>query len=1388
MLETIRLKNFRSHHNTTIPLKNYTSIVGPNGSGKSNIIEALKFCLTTYSPKSRELLKMIYKNSLQTENVTHTIVRLVFTKRNSGGPLTESQLVDALPVENTRKLSEQPGQFSVENTHTSSQQLASFPIENAHRLSQQVNDNSLRSTQQIITTQQGLEQINESKIYTKRLKAVAHLDGFKLAIDFFDGNKEISEDEYLQYLKEEGLSASLIISQSMNFSLLLEKNILEHLCLTQKTSPQNLLTLINKQIKKLEIKLKSDQLNSFKEYLSANTVVNKLNETKEAILNEKKISRLAVLLKQVQELNVKENDIQRVLEKEEAILENKEKKLKLISKTSINFTESKIQELNLKRELIKREAAEIIHEIKKEEGEKYLNLFEEDIRCQIPGKKAPILFRMYFNQTVVSYETFERVKNEYLKLTESFQFSREKELQELETNILPLKTQLLKEYDIQNMRYSKLNSNNNLYLLKIKRIQTEIELLKEQHLKLTEDYLTKKQADTNGIEEEVHKNQLNEIIDFLKKCNFISSDFINDGTYKSMKALDDCMKGFEPSPISNYLETLKSVYTNKIFGRLFGLIKFNSFYLKTINSALNKYLDAIITDSQASSVFCLKYLKESVNENSNVIFLNLLHDPPVKTIKPIKTPTGDFLKPVIDLLTFKDDKFFGLVNSLLFNTYYLDDFNSLKHLSNEFIRKHKIKKVIGINGEVFNSFGLYTSHSFRPNAEIIEHFSNSYNQLRHEQKRFEDFDTKLMRIEERVCTLEEELIYYEDLVYNQGNFIESSGTNALGIVETRASQKENTRASLKENTRASLKENTRASLKENTRASLKENTLASLKENTRASLKENTRASLRENTLASLKENTRASLRENTLASLKENTRASLKQNIQSSVKTNLSDKTHTPITQPVLKKKNTELERQELILKMIKAQIENLNTDSIVELKNLKKEELKNHLNSFKEMNFSDYLSPKLDLLFKETPSYKIYFTKVSNLRNELNSINILMAEQESHKSSMKEEALPKSELLNQINKLIDITNKLKNKILGIRETKYDLLQKENITEEQLGKVVNQSSDTIKTSFNEMLIALKTEVESKEFLKDMKSVDEIQMILKNLIKEPQRQPLKKPKVSTESSDEQIEGIEGIILNLSKLSEIMLPQEMDLKMFKENFSSLLREENLELIDTDDPKCLFENLQNIQKQLRKTKRLSLIEKNKKIKEFLTALNDKSNEIYHNLKPDAIINLSINENYEKTNLEIKAKMEEEGFMKIENLSGGERDLIEWCLLFALSHILTKNYKQIIIIDELDKHLDNFNLKKLSEMLYVLSRKSDSNMMQVINVSHKPIVFSKSKCLIGCYSKKVVNTRDRESWNDFYREMRESFKSSETPTTTHVIRETKVISLELTDDVIV
>ena len=40
-IEYVRIQNFRSFEDATIPLNNYTCLVGPNGAGKSTVLTAL---------------------------------------------------------------------------------------------------------------------------------------------------------------------------------------------------------------------------------------------------------------------------------------------------------------------------------------------------------------------------------------------------------------------------------------------------------------------------------------------------------------------------------------------------------------------------------------------------------------------------------------------------------------------------------------------------------------------------------------------------------------------------------------------------------------------------------------------------------------------------------------------------------------------------------------------------------------------------------------------------------------------------------------------------------------------------------------------------------------------------------------------------------------------------------------------------------------------------------------------------------------------------------------------------------------------------------------------------------------------------------------------------
>jgi AAA15 family ATPase/GTPase len=56
MIDKIRLRNFKGHLDTTVPLGRFTVLVGDNASGKTSVLEALSL-LTMIGPAPHLALK-----------------------------------------------------------------------------------------------------------------------------------------------------------------------------------------------------------------------------------------------------------------------------------------------------------------------------------------------------------------------------------------------------------------------------------------------------------------------------------------------------------------------------------------------------------------------------------------------------------------------------------------------------------------------------------------------------------------------------------------------------------------------------------------------------------------------------------------------------------------------------------------------------------------------------------------------------------------------------------------------------------------------------------------------------------------------------------------------------------------------------------------------------------------------------------------------------------------------------------------------------------------------------------------------------------------------------------------------------------------------------------
>ncbi|RLG21222.1 chromosome segregation protein SMC [Candidatus Micrarchaeota archaeon] len=82
-LEKIKLKNFKSFRNVSIPLAmGHTTIVGPNGSGKSNILDAICFVLGTTSMKALRATRL---TDLVNHNSKDGTAEVTISIRDDGG-------------------------------------------------------------------------------------------------------------------------------------------------------------------------------------------------------------------------------------------------------------------------------------------------------------------------------------------------------------------------------------------------------------------------------------------------------------------------------------------------------------------------------------------------------------------------------------------------------------------------------------------------------------------------------------------------------------------------------------------------------------------------------------------------------------------------------------------------------------------------------------------------------------------------------------------------------------------------------------------------------------------------------------------------------------------------------------------------------------------------------------------------------------------------------------------------------------------------------------------------------------------------------------------------------------------------------------------------------
>ena len=1147
-------------------------------------------------------------------------------------------------------------------------------------------------------------------------------------------NDEIVEKEYfLEKLKENNLMSMFIQSQltevdyiPMIESLSETKDIKkEHNKQKEEIKTFNNLNKFLRQEynkKYLESELNSDKIKIEDEIVPklrnqidflANLRSNSNKNTKDFILRKLK--------------DEEENFLTKLKEKEEKInfYEQKIKKFENIDekeddiKNQINELDQK--SLENKKENLRKEMMAFVEEIVQKHGENYLknlqkNLYEKET---VEENKINKKFFNYLNTDIMQLEKVEeykRVKEEYKKLEDSFVFEDENLISEIELNFLPKVSSLRKEEKSKKNLIAKNEKFKNENKNKIAEIETKMTSLK----KYKEELLEKTNLEEN-------KEELNEVVDFLKNLNLLkeSGETMN---YQNLIEYESLILSLEtPSLVIN-----KS--TENVFGNLLGLLKFESKYTTAITSLLGSLSNAIVTKNRKTSIFCLKKFKGKFNK---LIFIDMesynTFDDHFEILN-----LNENVKDVLSVVSF-DKKYKKLFVSLFRNSFICNDFRNIKDL-----KKVNYRKISTLEGYTLNSSGIYSSPINVVPPYIIQKHLKKIQEFKVINNKKAAINEKVFELNEIIRKLDFNKKESEDLNVKLDAEIKSLSQKMYEII-TEISEMENKNTAFR-----SLLHKKEESKILHLKKFMKKNFTKDFNSNftSKQKLSLLDEFFVEDFTFEDYKERLKAVRAEykGILEKIKEFEQV---KNISSSSLSISHSYSHN-----LSKEENTNSFSNESI------NINNFNSLSVLisETNQIKQKiiNLRNNREKIQSKDFNFESASKDDLLLdlgaKEYES--LFEFECINCNNQkLNFAKILGKK---YKTQFNKKLV---EILKELDKIpiedIEILKKSVNfnftsclhcnisEIVG-KEEKNEEIIGENLDNSLLEKMENLKITEKPVIFNNL--------HSLNLFVDQitKIYDFIIISLKNIDFSDQNENFNIQNISNKKFD--FSDLKNFLKSYEKnLKEEELDScdennnnnfDQSTKKFVSDlkkiniYKTILEKKNSEIIK----KVEKMNFKEIQKFILTSENNFIKPKKQKIKvlfssynflinNFLKELGEKINKTYKKLVKNE--NSSIFLNLKNNQLKIQVK-NSEAFIGKENLSGGEKSLVDWNILLALTLVLkSENNIPVIFIDELDSFLDYTNLDSLADFIKEYSKKC-----QVVVVTHKNRVYGSSDALIGVY----------------------------------------------------
>lgn len=322
----------------------------------------------------------------------------------------------------------------------------------------------------------------------------------------------------------------------------------------------------------------------------------------------------------------------------------------------------------------------------------------------------------------------------------------------------------------------------------------------------------------------------------------------------------------------------------------------------------------------------------------------------------------------------------------------------------------------------------------------------------------------------------------------------------------------------------------------------------------------------------------------------------------------------------------------------------------------------------------------------------------EIEGLVNKINALNANIAENESAIERLKKELeeLKKAEenVKEEVKELRERREKLKNTIIDLRKEKDELLAKM--------QELRIEGNTLKIKLAQWENALKERERelSHHDPQVIKGIKEIPVELEAL------------KEQIEQMEEEIRSLEPVNMKAIEDFEVVERRYLELKSKREQV--VAEKESIE-----------EFIEEIEGQKRNV--------------FLQTLNEIAknfSRLFEKLSPGGEAKLVL-ENPEDPfagGLEVEARPAGKDIKRIEAMSGGEKAIIALAFIFAIQHYKPAPF---YLLDEIDAHLDDANVKRVADLIKEAAENS-----QFIVITHRDVMMANADRIIGVTMKDGVS----------------------------------------------